>query len=268
MMRTATQPRTDADTGIETPSSPLLRYARWQFRDFATQRATALMLVAVLMMYPLVAGFFDVSPGLQRFADEVKEGWIYAILGVVTLLGTLLGTRGIVSEDRQQGYHRFLFSKPIDAARYYAQALAVQGIGLFAVLGVIALLYAVAIAPVSLPAVALVAGTFFVLFGGITFFLSTVTRLDWVYTIGTVAVSLWTNYLAYERGATWLKPLAWLLPPLRNFGRIVDELGRSLGNIPGGSFVDALGYAIWPLAYGLAAFGAGIRVLRNRSMNR
>ena len=268
MMRTATQPRTDADVGIETPSSPLLRYARWQLRDFATQRATVLMLIAVLMMYPLVAGFFNVSPGLERFAEEVKEGWIYVILAALTVLGTLIGVRGIVSEDRQQGYHRFLFSKPIDAARYYAQALAVQGVGLFAVLGIVALVYAVTIAPVSLPVVALVAGTFFVLFGGITFFLSTVTRLDWVYAFGTVAVTLWTNWLAYERGMTWLKPLAWLLPPLRSFGDMVAEFIRHAAGHPNASFLEGLAHAVPPLLYGAAAFGAGLWMLRNRSMNR
>ena len=267
MMHTATRTPVDADVGIETPSNPLLRYARWQLRDFVSQRATILMLVAVLMMYPLVAGFFNVSPGLERFANEVKEGWIYIILGVLTALGTLIGVRGIVSDDRQQGYHRFLFSKPVDAARYYAQAFAVQGVGLAGVLGLVALAYAITIAPVSAAAVALAAGTFFVLFGGVTFFFSTLTRLDWVYTLGSVAASLWTAYLVNQRGHLWLKPLEWLLPPVRNIGEMIDRLVRLIAH-GDGSVLGAMVHAVHPLTYGALAFGAGLWVLRKRSMTR
>lgn len=268
MIRTATPPQMHADVGIETPSSPLLRYARWQLRDFVTQRATILMLIAVLMMYPLVAGFFNVSPGLERFAEDVKDGWIYIILGVLTVLGTLIGVRGIVSDDRQHGYHRFLFSKPIDAARYYAQALGVQGVGLMGVLGIVALLYAITIAPVSFLAVGITASVFFVLFGGITFLLSTLTRLDWVYTLGTVAASLWTRYLVEVRGHFWLAPFSWLLPPLKSLANMVESFARMLTPMPGGGIMEALGYAVWPVAYGLIAFGAGFWVLRKRSMTR
>lgn len=268
MIRTATPTQNHEDVGLETPSSPLLRYARWQARDFVTQRATILMLIAVLMMYPLVAGFMNVSPALERFANEVREAWIYIIIGVLTALGTLIGVRGIVSDDRQHGYHRFLFSKPIDAARYYAQALAVQGVGLLSVVGIVALLYAVTIAPVSLLAVGVSAAVFFVLFGGITFLFSTLTRLDWVYTLGTVAASLWTGYLVHVRGHFWLKPLSWLLPPLQEFGEMINQFVRAVVGMPGGGFSAALGHAVWPLAYGVIAFGAGLWVLRKRSMTR
>jgi hypothetical protein len=277
MIGTATREERDAQermqegaTSIEAPAGGLGRYAWWQLRDFLTQKAPILGVLAILLMYPLVAGFFNVSPQFENFAREMKDKWLYAMFGILSPLGTLIATRGIVAEDRQQGFHRFLFAKPVKLARYYAQQFAVNFAGLMGVLAVIALLYSVVIAPVPLAPAFIPAAVFFVLFGGVTFLFSTLSRLDWVWTVGSVAVTAWTMYLVDQRNWTFLKPLKAVLLPLESFGKMVVEWLKFVD--PRLSDVASLGAAlsstVWPLAYGLGAFALGLFVLKKRSVVR
>ena len=253
-------------TGIEAPASGLGRYARWQARDFVTQKAPILGILALLLMYPLVAGTFEVSPTFERFAQEMRDKWIYVMFGILTPLGTLAATRGIVAEDRQHGYHRFLFAKPINLMRYYAQAFGVSFVGVMGVLALVALLYTIVIGPVALLPAFVPAAVFFVLFGGVTFLFSTVSRLDWVWTLGAVAASAWTRFLVDERKWEFLRPLKALLLPLDSFARMVVEWGKlTLGE---GTIAAALGSTAWPLAYGLGAIGIGLWILRKKSVVR
>ena len=255
-------------TGIEAPAGGLGRYARWQMRDFLTQRAPILGVLAVLLMYPLVAGFFNVSPAMEQFAREMKEQWLYVMFGILTPLGTLIATRGIVAEDRSQGYHRFLFAKPVKLMRYYAQQFAVNFAGVMGVLAVVALLYSIVIAPVAVLPAFIAAAAFFILFGGVTFLFSTVSRLDWVWTLGALAASAWTKYLVDERKWTLLKPLKALLLPLDAFGKMIIEWAKLTDGRLEGSFLSALGATVWPVAYGLGAFALGLYILKKRSVVR
>jgi hypothetical protein len=270
MIGTATR---DADervqegaTSIEAPADGLWRYARWQMKDFVTQKASILMLLAVLLMYPIVAGTFNVSPTMERFAREMREQWLYVMFGVLAPLGTLMTMRGIVSEDRQRGFHRFLFAKPVNLARYYAQQIGVNFVGLMGVLAVVALLFSLVVGPVALLPAFVPAAVFFVLFGGVTFFFSTVSRMDWVWTVGAVAASAWTRFAVADLGWTVLAPLSKLLLPLGAFGRMVYEWGEIVDGT--GSLGAALASTAWPLAYGAAAFAAGIWVLKRRAIIR
>lgn len=271
MIGTATREERDAQermqegaTSIEAPANGLGRYARWQLRDFLTQKAPILGLLAILLMYPLVAGLFTVSPLFDSFAQEMRDKWLYVMFGILAPLGTLATMRGVVSEDRQQGFHRFLFAKPINLVRFYAQSFAVNFVGVMGVLAVIALLYAVVIGPVALLPAFVPAAAFFVLFGGVTFLFSTISRLDWVWTIGAVAASAWTMHLVDQRKWTILAPLKALLLPLGSFGRMVIEWGKVAEGM--GSLGSALGATVLPVAYGLAAIGVGLWILRKRSV--
>lgn len=256
-------------TAIEAPAGGLGRYARWQLEDFFTQKAPILGVLAVLLMYPLVAGFFNVSPSMEEFAREMQDKWLYVMTGILTPLGTLLATRGIVAEDRTQGYHRFLFAKPVKLARYYAQQFGVNFVGVMSVIAAVALVYSLLIAPVALLPALVPAAVFFVLFGGVTFLFSTLSRLDWVWTLGSVAVTTWTMYLVEEKGWTFLKPLKALLLPLESFGEMVVEwMKLTDARFDGGSLMAALGSTAWPLAYGLGAFALGLLILKKRSVLR
>ena len=273
MIGTATREAREANervqegaTTIEAPADGLGRYARWQLRDFLTQKAPIVGILAMLLMYPIVAGTFDVSPTLRDFAQEMREKWIYVMIGILTPLGTLAATRGIVAEDRQQGYHRFLFAKPIRLVRYYAQLFAVNFAGLMAVLTTVALLYSLVVAPVALLPALVPAAVFFVLFGGVTFLFSTVSRYDWVWTLGTIAASAWTRLLIERQEWSFLKPLAAVLLPLESFGRMVEAWMNLVER--DGSLLTALQSTAWPLAYGLGAFGLGLWILKKRSVVR
>ena len=270
MMGTATREMNeraqDGATTIEAPSDGLGRYARWQFRDFFTQKAPILGILALLLMYPIVAGTFDVSPSLQDFAREMREKWLYVMMAILTPLGTLVATRGIVAEDRQQGFHRFLFAKPIRLVRYYAQQFAVSFAGVMGVLLAVSLLYGLIVAPVSIVPALVPAAVFFVLFGGITFLFSTVSRLDWVWTLGALAASAWTKFLVDERGWTILKPLKALLIPLDAFGKMVVRWAELIEGE--GTLLAALQSTAWPLLYGAGAFALGLWILRKRSVVR
>ena len=256
-------------TSIEAPAGGLGRYARWQLKDFLTQKAPILGVLAILLMYPLVAGFFNVSPQFENFAREMKDKWLYVMTGILTPLGTLLATRGIVAEDRQQGYHRFLFAKPVRLMRYYAQQFAVNFAGVMSVIAAVAVLYSLVIAPVSLLPALVPAAVFFVLFGGVTFLFSTLSRLDWVWTLGSVAATAWTMYLVDQKHWTFLKPLKALLLPLESFGEMVVEWLKFTDLRFGeGSLLSALGSTAWPLAYGLGAFALGLVILKKRSVVR
>jgi hypothetical protein len=257
-------------TSIEAPANGLGRYARWQLRDFATQKAPILGILALLMMYPLVAGLLNVSPALEDFAREVRDKWLYVMFGVLAPIGTLVATRGIVAEDRQQGYHRFLFAKPINLVRYYAQQLGVNFVGVMAVLALVALLFSLVVGPVALLPAFVPAAVFFVLFGGVTFLFSTVSRYDWVWTLGLVALSAWTRLAVQDWKWTVLAPLQKILLPLESFGRMVYEWIKLVDPRFGdaGSLAAAVGSTVWPLAYGVAAFVAGLWILRKRSVVR
>lgn len=244
--------------------SPLSRYARWQLRDFVKSRAVLLGIVALLMTYPLlvpsIVGVSGTDDAVVRAAlRQFHAYWIYFMFGVLVPLGTLVGVRGIVSEDRQHGFHRFLFAKPVNLVRYYAQSFGVQLAGLMGVLGIVAALYALLVAPVSVVALFVPATVFFVLFGGVAFLFSTVTRTEWVWTLAAVAASAYTRFLVDVKHVGWLRPLAVLLPPLGDFGRMMELFMK---DHPGAG----LAAAVWPLAYGVLAFLGGLWILRRRSL--
>jgi hypothetical protein len=266
--REAQERMQEGATGIEAPAGGLGRYARWQLKDFVTQKASILGVLAILLMYPLVAGFFNVSPSMEQFAREMKDKWLYAMFGILSPLGTLIATRGIVSEDRQQGFHRFLFAKPVKLARFYAQLFAVNFAGMMGVLAAVALLYTLVIAPVPLAPAFIPAAAFFILFGGVTFLFSTLSRLDWVWTLGALAASAWTKYLVDDRKWIFLKPLKALLLPLDSFGDMVMEWGKLTDSRLDGSLAAALGATAWPVLYGLGAFALGLVILKKRSVVR
>ena len=50
------------------------------------------------------------------------------LVHLVALVGSIFATSGLVSDDRSRNYYRFLFAKPLDPIRYYAQAFVLRGL--------------------------------------------------------------------------------------------------------------------------------------------
>jgi len=231
------------------------RYARWQFAEFATQRATIMLLVAGLVAY-----FFFQAVGSNEFVTREKFIKILtsSMLGVAVPLGTLIAMRGIVSEDRHQGYHRFLFSKPVSVTRYYLQAFLVQATGVMAVAALLAIIPAVLSLTFAqvIPAL-LVSALFVMLAGGVQFLFSVFSRSDWAWTVFALGVSPMVQGLGRQYEFWWLKAIGWLLPPMDAFGRVVASL---LANTEPLAVIDIF----WVAAYGAACVAGGLHLLRRR----
>jgi hypothetical protein len=259
--------------GAEPAAAPaagrarLGRYALWQLRDYVFERGLPLLIVAALVLLPMIQGRrrFAVSPEQEHgFALTMLAETFTGFFGFVIVL---LSANGVVSNDRKQGYYRFLFAKPVSIPAYYAQSLAVNGVGALAVsLVVLGVFFHFVHAVFPLGVLAFVA-LYYVALGGIVFLVSSLTRHDWV------AV-----------GALWglAQLLRGLYPADRSaFGRVVDVLlppahrvsavGRALinGEHATGMHVGDHDFTVavaWLLAWGVGAFVAGLVVLRRRSM--
>lgn len=192
---------------------------------------------------------------------EFRQG-VIVLFTMVGFAGTLLATHGIVSRDRERGYHRFLFAKPVSMVGYYAQAFAASGLGLLAVSA--ALLGATALAfHRAVPVAALgVVGAEFALLGGTVFLLSALWRFDGVIAALTWPLAALVSALAREGAPSILAQLAEpILPPVREFGVLMAALDSSTRAGAG----DALPATIIVLGYGAVAFVAGLCVIRRRA---
>jgi len=253
------------------PRGRLGRYALWQLRDFAFQRGAAMFAIALALAYPVIAGN-HASHEITTMVDGVVTTRTVAldpvraagaslaqVLYPVIILGALISIRGLVSEDRRHGYHRFLFAKPVSVTRYYAQAYAVQFAGFLAVVGVLILLFALFLRPVAMmPGLFASAAVLFALLGSVGFLLSTVTAADWFWLLVTVGTSTALSGL-YARGERWLAPLVVLLPPVGELSDVMTALVAPARTVS----MDQL---LWVLGYGALSVALGLHILRRRAL--
>jgi hypothetical protein len=230
-----------------------------------------MLAIALALAYPVIAGN-HASRQVTTVIDGVvttrtiavdpaqaAESSVAQVLYPVIILGALIAIRGLVSEDRQHGYHRFLFAKPVSITRYYAQSYAVQFAGFLAVVGALILLFALFLRPVAImPGLFASAAVLFALVGSVGFLLSTVTRADWFWLLVTVGISAAVSGL-YARGERWLAPLVVLLPPVRELSDVMTALVLPALAVP----VDRL---LWVLGYGALSVALALHILRRRAL--
>lgn len=230
----------------------LRRYAWWQLRDFGRERAIALMLVGVLL------GFTVVGPARAVGAlanDSMVTRVLSAVLTQIAFISSFIALNGIVSNDRKQGYYRFLFSKPVSIPSYYAQLFVVYFVGYMVVCAMLMGVFSIFAAPVSPWRPLAFCALVFLSVGGIAFFISSLFRHDWPILAGvilgsTVLHSLWR----FDEG--WRRMVLSVLPPFDRLTGALPEL-LSRGAINTNS-------AIWLLGYSAVFFAAGLFVLRRR----
>ena len=235
----------------------LVRYAPWQLRDYLRERGlSTLVLGALILLVPPALGGPAARPAAPAF--------FAASIGNFGLLGVIFALNGLSSTDRQRGYFRFLFSKPVSVPRFYAQDAAVRLVGLLAVsLALCTAFAALTATPLPLWALAHVALTF-VLVGGVGFLLGALTHHDGVALVGVLVLTA----LARAGGALlgWLGSgpaealqfVARLLPPFHLLDPARDALA--------GGTAPAAGVLVAILSYGLGCFAAGLLVLRHRPL--
>lgn len=261
------------------------RYGGWQLRDYVVERgvwtaAVGLALLAVFWLsYDAVppAGYLDGTPEgpAATAADAARRAraaadWargeparfrsgVELLLAAFGFVGTLIATHGIVSRDRERGFYRFLFAKPVNAAAFYGQAFLVNGAGLLAVsaglLGATALAFGRSV-PVTTLAVV---GAEYALLGGTVFLLSTLWRFDFVLAALSWPLAAFVGRLANARARpeAWARLVEPLLPPMFPFGRFVDAVN---GPRP----VELLDPAV-VVGYGALCVAAGLFVLDRRA---
>lgn len=238
----------------------LWRYFGWQARDFAAERGAPLLIVATLMSFQLIMDLRELratAPNPAQ-AEAAARHAIVALFAEFSLIAVLIGINGVVSNDRVRGYYRFLFAKPVSIPRYYAQAYAVNGIGLvLGAFGVLGAIYALGY-PVFLARVLLMVALVYVSLGGLGFFYSTLARFDWVLMGATwgMAQVLRAVYPAHESRAGQV--LNVILPPFHRLRDVGLQLTR--GEAPDPMMLG------WLLGWGICGFVLGLLILRRRPL--
>ena len=248
--------------GGEAPRGRLAWYALFQLRDYVLEKGIVTAVLSVLMAsMPIMA--FRQAYGPAWAAGQPGAARMTQLLGglavMIASLATLFAVNGISSIDRQRGYYRFLFAKPVSVTRYYAQDFAVRLVGVLVVIAVLVGLLAVAApgAPPQLGVIA-VAALVYALLGGLGFLLSALVRFD-----GLLLLLVWLGttilHAIFGDDAGAIRPVLRILPP-------VHKLDAALAAHVGDSASFAASDFAWVVGYGLACFLAGLVVLRRRSL--
>jgi len=253
------------------PRGRLGRYAWYQLKDFAVQRGLAMLVIALTLAYPVISSSHaprhvvvrgPAGPAFTRLVwpDPVTaaEHSLAGVLFPVIILGAVLAVRGLVSQDRQDGYYRFAFAKPINITRYYAQSYAVQFAGFMAVVALLVALFALFMRPLAMmPGLLGAAAIFFALVGSVGFLLSTLVRAEWVWLVGAFGVSSIVG--GYSKvGHPWLAPLAVLLPPAGDLTNVMEALASPARDVPTAAL-------LWVLGYAAACTAAALLLIRRRA---
>jgi ABC-type transport system involved in multi-copper enzyme maturation permease subunit len=235
----------------------LARYSPWQFRDFVMERGIAIAIIGMLW------GYLSVEP-LRRtmgaaFGANPSPVWplIITVVSSVASLSVLIALNGIVSTDRKTGYYRFLFSKPVSAVAYYAQLFFVYMVGVLIVLLLLSGVLHMVIPAFRIFNFLLYTAIIYIAMGGIGFFVSVVTRFDW---LTLAAVWVGSRLLRNVYGSTpgWKSKAVELLPPVHK----IDDLSLTLITSGTAHTSDVL----WLVGYGALFFALGLLILRRGSL--
>jgi ABC-type transport system involved in multi-copper enzyme maturation permease subunit len=235
----------------------LARYSPWQFRDFVMERGIAIAIIGMLW------GYLSVEP-LRRtmgaaFGANPSPVWplIITVVSSVASLSVLIALNGIVSTDRKTGYYRFLFSKPVSAVAYYAQLFFVYMVGVLIVLLLLSGVLHMVIPAFRIFNFLLYTAIIYIAMGGIGFFVSVVTRFDWL-TLAAVWVGSRVLRNVYGSTPGWKSKAVELLPPVHK----IDDLSLTLITSGTAHTSDVL----WLVGYGALFFALGLLVLRRGSL--
>ncbi len=233
-------------------SDNLRRYALWQMRDFGRDRAIALLIIG------LALGFTFVSPVKMmqvQITETSAKQLIMVSLQQIVYICAFVALNGIVSNDRKQGYYRFLFSKPVSIPAYYAQQFVIYFVGFMIVMAALLGLFAFLVYPLSPVAPLTYCAIVYLSLGGIAFFISSLFRFDWPILAGVFLGSALLHTI-WQFSDGWRKLVIAALPPLNKFSSMLGTL-LDKGTVETNDL-------LWLLGYSLLFFLAGLFVLRRR----
>jgi hypothetical protein len=236
----------------------LLKYSLWQFRDFVMERGIGIVIIGSLWGYVMFEPIRKAMGG-QWVGDQTSPVWgiLLQVASAIASLSVLIAMNGLISNDRKNGYYRFLFSKPLSAVAYYAQLFVVYGVGVLTAMLLLAGLSRLIFPAFSIVNFLMYAAIIYVAMGGIGFFLSVATRYDW---LTLAAVWLGSRLLrgVYGPKHDWRSKLVELLPPVHRLDEVANSLiGRGTADISD---------VVWLLGYGLLFFALGLFILWKGSL--
>lgn len=256
--------------GRERTSARLGRYAWWQLRDFVRERGVWIVSLGLVALWIFRADYdyswiaranraFGWLPTesqyfRSQFASLVEKG---------AFVATLIASHGIVARDRERGYQRFLFAKPVNVVRYYLQAFLVNGAGLLAATVLLLLATMLVFLRPDVPVLAVLGyvSVEYVMLGGIVMLISTFARYDFAVGALLTGLALPVGYFAHRaHPRLWAVLLAPLLPPVG----ALDRIGEAMASTRPSSGLEA--EVARALAYGVGCLAVALWMLRRRAI--
>lgn len=235
----------------------LLRYALYQARDYLVERGIHTFLIGIVLFFPIFLALFGVGSPAQLPDDMLRES-LTALLPMYGFIAVVIGINGIISGDRQRGYFRFLFAKPVSPPRYYLQAFVVNGVGTVFITALLVLLLATLAGDPFPSHVLTYVALYWLSAGGVGFLLSAVTRFDWI----ALALIWWMaqllRTLAPILGGWYHDPLHVILPPAHLMSSLAQDLAQGVN-----ASTPAL---LWVAGYGALCVLLGLAALRLRPL--
>jgi hypothetical protein len=221
----------------------VLRYFPRYLADHLLTRGAVMLVVGAVLGLPVL-----LAAGTARADPEALRTLLVHTVGTTTAFLILIATAGIVGGDVRQGYYRFVFSKPLSPAAYYAMAFVASLASFLVVLLVFTGIFALLRGPIW-PGLRPFAGWSinFALLGSLVFVLSRYTRLDWLFGIFALLLGEAVRDRWPPSDSTVGAVLNVLLPPR------VHQWFAADGSAVWGAIAWALGYAAVMLALGLLA---------------
>jgi hypothetical protein len=209
----------------------LLRYARYQIPEFIQHRlALPIILLVFVAGLPTYLMTKNTAPGFLQSPQGinlVKQLFAQSIT-LFLPLGAFVAAVGVISADRQQGYFRFLFSKPVNVLAYYLQTYVLHAIIYIAVFGLMVWGFGAYTFHFSVHRAMEAAALTFVLIGGIGLLFGAVTRFDAATLIVTYIAALILQQVASApQGAglpAWLATIGRALPPVLKLDTLRNAL--------------------------------------------
>ncbi len=212
----------------------LLRYSRFQVPEFLQHRlALPIILLAFIAGLPTYLMTKNVPPGWMQSAQGINlaRQMFSQSITLYLPLGAFVAAVGVISADRQQGYFRFLFSKPVNVLAYYAQTYILHAIVYVIVFGLIVWGFGAYTIHFSVHRSMEAALLTFVLVGGLGLLFGALTRYDGAALIAVYILALMLHQLVTTPNALpngglpdWLAFIEKGLPPVGKLDAVRDHL--------------------------------------------
>lgn len=237
---------------------------RYQLRDFLLLRAGLPTFIAVFFCWMIVktdgARMVWESPDGHRMARDLFR--VFG-LGMFVNIGAFLGIARLVSDDRSNGYFRFLFSKPVSIERFYVQQWLLHGAAFVALIGILGLWLQSVTTTIPIREGMIVMGLTWILIGGVGFALAAATNADAVLLLLLWIGSKIAHTVKDADGSPmwpWMRQLTRLSLPTQKLDYVSAQL--LAGNpLP-------VSHTIHVVAYGVLAFIVAVLLLRRTSFAR